>query len=279
MATSGEGYFMKRQGMWMIKDSYFTVDALTQRDNIFTRMDARVKVALFIAALITAFSVPNVKFALGLFLLMMAALFFIKTPLKLLLGRVALPLMLASVVFLLLLFFQKGHPMFVVNLFGFELMGYREGFDLGTTILARTGASISLLLVLSVTTPVHELGYALEYLKFPKVIVEILLLTYRYLFVLWDEGMRIRQAQVLRLGYPEGRGILKWKNSFRSTSTLMAMVFIRAFDRAESTFNAMQVRSYDGNVSGRHFESWNRSQTSMLVSGVLVLVVLAAVSI
>ena len=240
----------------MIKEPYFAVDALTQRDNLFTRMDAKVKVVLSITALIALFTIPGIKFALGLVGLIMAALFLIRIPFKLVLGRVGIPLIFGVFVFFLLLFFQNGHPIFTLNVLGFNLAGTKEGFVLGTIIITRIAASVSLLLFLSVTTPVHELGHALIYLRFPKVIVEILLLTYRYLFVLWDEGMRIRQAQTLRMGYPDGRGIRTWKQSVKSISTLMAMVFIRAYDRAESTFDAMQVRAYNGNVTDRHYNSW-----------------------
>lgn len=263
----------------MIKESYFAVDTLTQRDNFFTRMDARVKVALSLAALIAVFAIPGIKFALGLFAIITGALLFLRLPLRLVMGRVIAPLVLGTVVFCLLLFFQSGHPLFSLHIWGLQLTGTREGLALGATILSRIAVSVTLLLLLSVTTPVHELGHALVYLKFPKVIVEILLLTYRYLFVLWDEGMRIRQAQVLRLGYPGGRGVLSWKRNLQSTSTLMGMVFIRAYDRAESTFNAMQVRSYNGNLTGRHYRSWSKSQTDSLVSGLLLLLVLVAVTI
>jgi len=259
LGINGERYFTKRQVQSMIKDSYFAVDALTQRDNVFTRMDARIKVILCITAVITVFAIPGFKFALGLFGVIMAALFFIRAPRRLIIGRLIAPLVLGAIVFLLLVFSQSGHPMFTLNILSLKLVGYREGAILGIIIMARASACVSLLLLLSMTTPLNELGYALVYLKFPKVIVEILLLTYRYLFVLWDEGMRIRQAQVLRLGY--GYGLSSWKRSVKSTGTLMAMVLIRAYDRAEHTFNAMLVRSYNGDVTGSNYKSWNSRGT------------------
>lgn len=261
MGINGEGFFTKRQVVRMIKDSCFAVDALTQRDNVFTRMDARIKVVLSLAVIITIFAIPGIKFASGLLGVILAAMFSVRTPLRIVIGRVIAPLVLSSIVFLLLVFFQGGYPMFTLNILGLKLVGYQQGFDLGTMIMVRMLASVSLLLFLSVTTPVHEIGYALVYLRFPKVIVEILLLTYRYLFVLWDEGMRIRHAQVLRLGYHGGRGMNSWKRSIQSTSTLMGMVFIRAYDRAENTFNAMQVRSYNGNLTGSNYKSWNSRGT------------------
>jgi len=83
LGINGERYFTKRQVQSMIKDSYFAVDALTQRDNVFTRMDARIKVILCITAVITVFAIPGFKFALGLFGVIMAALFFIRAPRRL----------------------------------------------------------------------------------------------------------------------------------------------------------------------------------------------------
>ena len=263
----------------MIKESYLMVDALAQRDNLFTRTDARIKVALSILAFAAILGFLGFKFPTGIFILTVAAMLFIKTPAKLMVGRILAPMVLGTAVFLFLLFFQGGYPIFTVHIFGLKLVGYREGLLLGTTVLTRIAASVSLLLLLSVTTPIHELGYALIWMRFPKVIVEIMLLTYRYLFVLWDEGLRIRQAQILRMGYPNRRSLDGWKLSLKSTSTLMGMVFIRAYDRAESTFSAMQVRAYNGNMTGNHYEKWNKSQTKFFVSGLVVLLALAAISI
>ncbi len=241
----------------MIRESYLMVDAIAQQDNLFTRMDARIKVLLCTLTLVAVIGIPGFRLPLGVFALVMAALLTIKTPVKLVIGRVVPPMIFGLIIFGLLTFFQSGQQMFVISIAGFKLVGHSEGFYLGLTVLTRIAASVSVLLFLSVSTPVHELGYALMWMRVPEVIVEILLLTYRYLFVLWDEGMRIRQAQTLRLGYSSERNIQAWKHSVKSTSTLMAMVFIRAYDRAESTFSAMQTRAYNGKTSGRNYKSWN----------------------
>lgn len=263
----------------MIKDSYLMVDAVAQRDNIFTRMDARIKVVLCLLTLFAVIGLPGVRLPLGVFMLVLTAVLIIKTPVRLIVGRLLPPLLLGALVFLLMLFFQGGAPLFTIDIAGFKLVGYEAGFSLGVTLLARIAGSVSVLLFLSVTTPVYELGYALVWLRVPKILVEILMLTYRYLFVLWDEGTRIRQAQTLRLGYPDWRHISGWKPAVNSTVTLMAMVFIRAYDRAESTFSAMQVRAYNGNIAGNNYKSWNRHQTLNLVTSLFVLVMLIAVSV
>ncbi len=263
----------------MVREAYLAVDAIAQKDNIFTRMDARLKVVVTGVMLASVIGLPGTRLQLGLFTVALLSMLAVKIPFRLIFCRILPPLALGTVVFCFMVFFHEGNRLFVLNVAGWEIVGYREGFNLGLTVLARITGSVALLMFLSFTTPIHQLGYALIWLRVPKVIVEILLLTYRYLFVLWDEGMRIRQAQTLRLGYPAWRSISGWKQALRSTATLMGMVFIRAYDRAESTFSAMQVRAYNGNITGYDFQSWNKLQTKYLISSFVVLFILVAVSI
>ncbi len=263
----------------MVGEAYLAVDAIAQKDNVFTRMDARVKVILSIVTLGAVIGLPGSRLQLGVFVLAILSMLAVKIPFRLIFSRLLPPLALGTVVFWVMVFFQEGRQMFILDIAGLKLAGYWEGFYLGTTVLARIAGSVAMLMLLSFTTPIHELGYALIWLRVPRVIVEILLLTYRYLFVLWDEGMRIRQAQTLRLGYPAWRKISGWKQAIRSTATLMGMVFIRAYDRAESTFSAMQVRAYNGNITGYDFKNWSKLQTKYLVSSLIVLFVLVVVSV
>ncbi|MBU7007045.1 cobalt ECF transporter T component CbiQ [Phosphitispora fastidiosa] len=238
----------------MVKESYLMVDAFAQRDNTFTRMDARVKVLVSVLALAAVVGLPGFKLPLFIFALTAALMLVIRVPFKIIVGRMLPPVILGIVVFIFMALFHQGSQVFSLEIQGWEIKIYGEGLILGTTVLLRIISSVSILLCLSLTTPVHELGYALIWFRIPRVIVEILLLTYRYLFVLWDEGMRIRQAQAMRLGYPDWRNPAGWKKAVNSTSTLMAMVFIRAYDRAENTFSAMQIRGYNGDIAGQRYK-------------------------
>lgn len=263
----------------MLKESYFIVDQLAQKKNVFTNMDARTKVILCMVFLAAVIGLPGYRLQLGVFLISAVSLLLIRVPIKLMVSRIVPPVILGVFVFCFMLFLETGHQMFAINIAGFKLIGYREGFYHGLTVLTRIAGSVSILLFLSVSTPIYELGYALVWLRFPKVLVEILMLTYRYLFVLWDEGLRIRQAQTLRLGYPSWRNPTRWKKAIGSTISLVGMVFIRAYDRADSAFSAMQVRAYDGTTLGKGYKSWNKLQPGHLVSGVLILVVLTVFSV
>lgn len=263
----------------MIKESFLAIDAIAQRDNLFTRMDARVKVFLCVFILAAVTAVPGLRLPLGVLVLAFTAALVIKTPFKLILGRLIPPLVFGIFFMVIMLFSEGSHHLFSIQVFDINLYGYSEGLNLGITVLARIIASMSAILFLSVTTPIYELGRAMMWFRIPAVIVEILLLTYRYIFVLWDEGMRIRDAQRLRLGYSMKKDFQGWKKSISSTFTLMGMVIIRAYDRADQTFSAMCLRGYNGGMTGNSYKVWSRVETKNLVSGIITFTVLILVSI
>lgn len=258
----------------MIKQSFLAIDAIAQRDNIFTKMDARVKVFLSVLFLGTVTASPGLWVPVSLMIVALSAVLYIKTPVSLILGRLVPPLGLGIFFFLLMAFTQGHNAMFSLSLAGIKISIFKEGLVFGTTVLARIAASVAILLFMSVTTPIYEMGRALIWFRIPETVVEILLLTYRYLFVLWDEGMRIRDAQSLRLGYPRWNNPAGWKQALKSTFTLMGMVVIRAFDRAESTYSAMQLRGYNGSMSGKRNKVCTGSDTRFLFIGILLLLVI-----
>ncbi len=257
---------VKVQVKRMIKESFLTVDAIAQRDNVFTRMDARLKVLFCMSILGTIIVLPGLRLPVSVVALTFTAVVMIRTPFKVILARLVPPLALGLIFLVFMLLTEGQNRLFTFHILDIEVSGYREGFLIGLTILARITASMAIVMFLSVTTPIYELGRALMWFRIPEVIVEILLLTYRYIFVLWDEGMRIREAQSLRLGYYVGSSPGGWKRSLRSTFTLMAMVVIRAYDRADHTFSAMSLRGYNGKLARNTYGAWNRIDVKSFVS-------------
>jgi cobalt/nickel transport system permease protein len=72
------------------------------------------------------------------------------------------------------------------------------------------------------------------------VLVELALIMYRYIFLLQEEGGRIRNAEKSRLGFVDTRAAL------RSSGILGGMLVLRTYDRAERSFAAMRCRGYRG---------------------------------
>jgi cobalt/nickel transport system permease protein len=76
-------------------------------------------------------------------------------------------------------------------------------------------------------------------------------------------------AQELRLGYS---GL---KKRLRSTSLLIATLFIRTLEQGERTFTAMSARGYDGNI--RVIEELPRPKKATLLGVILFDVALVLV--
>ena len=105
----------------------------------------------------------------------------------------------------------------------------------------------------------------------PKILVELTLLVYRYIFVLLEEIVTIKDAQRVRLGYHN------WRQSMRSISILGGSLILRAYDRAERVFEAMVARGYTGAVTVSYTEHFGRKDfiTAVCLGTVLVILYLA----
>jgi cobalt/nickel transport system permease protein len=114
------------------------------------------------------------------------------------------------------------------------------GVGRGLELAARILGGMGVLLFFSLTTPLPELMRAAHFFRCPAVLVELALIMYRYIFLLLEEGGRIRNAQKARLGFVDFRAAL------RSSGTLGGMLVLRTYDRAERSFAAMRCRGYRG---------------------------------
>ncbi|WP_338450750.1 cobalt ECF transporter T component CbiQ [Niallia oryzisoli] len=118
--------------------------------------------------------------------------------------------------------------------------------------------SISCLYFLILTTPVHDILKVLRKLKIPQLLIEIMEITYRFIFVFLETTSSIYQAQNSRLGYRTKR---QW---LYSISLLISALFIGVFKRAKELTNAMESRAY-ANEMGYMDDGYNLSAASWLV--------------
>jgi cobalt/nickel transport system permease protein len=106
----------------------------------------------------------------------------------------------------------------------------------------RSFAAICCLYFLTLTTPMLEVIAVLRKLKLPEIFIEMMLLIYRFIFVLLDTADLIRLSQLSRLGYSS------LARSFRSSGQLISNLFIRAYYRSKGLFTALEARGYDGKL-------------------------------
>ena len=121
----------------------------------------------------------------------------------------------------------------------------RTGFDLARELTLKTCAMLLIFLALVSTMSTADLAHALHALKLPPKLVLLLLITYRYLFLIEDELQSLLKAAKIR-NFQPGTSL----HCYKTYANLLGMLFVRAADRAQRVHKAMLCRAFDG-----HFHS------------------------
>jgi cobalt/nickel transport system permease protein len=111
----------------------------------------------------------------------------------------------------------------------------QQSYQLATTILA----SVSCLYFLVLSTPLNQFIWVLKKAKLPTVFIEIMGITYRFIFVLLEKMNEIYIAQTSRLGYQN------YKSGFSSVAQLIVSLFIKSIRSAKDLQIAIDSRGGD----------------------------------
>ena len=157
----------------------------------------------------------------------------------------ALPFMLAA---LPLVFTRPGDPLATVDIGPLTLTISGEGLAQFTTIALKSWVSVQAALLLSYTTPFHDLVDGLRELRLPRIVVAIISFMYRYLAVLGDEAAQLNRARASRSAEVGGKagGSIRWRASV--TGHMVGSLFLRSYERSERIYAAMQARGFDGEL-------------------------------
>lgn len=169
------------------------------------------------------------------------------------------------------LFFGSGVALVEVPTPWFTWTIYTSGITTAITTFFRVLGAVSAMFFLVLTTSMNDLFVSLRKIRFPKILIEISLLTYRYIFVFMEVSAKMTTAQQLRLGQ---RG---WFNRIRSTSLLASNLFIRTLEQGERTLVAMNARGYDGDI--RILEDQPKPSKTAIAGIILLDITLALIAL
>lgn len=211
-------------------------------DSRIAMIDGRIKILATLGLLIMILSSHGLVFPL----LITAGVIFVcirlKVPARVLGVRFAEPLFVAMLILLIKLFGGGKEVLFSTNAFGVPIVGHLDGLKDGLTIIGRMLGAVSVVVLMGFCTPFTEIAAGLSWLKFPKAMIEILVYTYRYTFILLEEAAVIYNAQKNRFGYSSF-----WRGC-NSVGTLAASLTLKAFDHSQIITTSMIQRGYDGNM-------------------------------
>jgi cobalt/nickel transport system permease protein len=116
-----------------------------------------------------------------------------------------------------------------------------SGLFFGLLTLTKALAISTMVLVVLASAPVDALFKAARSLHVPGILVQIGMMTYRYLFVLTSELTRMRIALRTR-AY---RNRLN-RHSYRTIGNVAGTLLVRGYERSERVGQAMRCRGFDG---------------------------------
>ncbi len=131
----------------------------------------------------------------------------------------------------------EGQPLYSLGPF----VGSVEGVRLAGEIALKSNALVLIFIALVTTMSVATLGHALNSLRVPPKLVYLLLIAYRYVFVLEQEYGRLATAARVR-GFSAGTNL----HSYKTVAYLFGMLLVRALARAERVYQAMLCRGFCG---------------------------------
>jgi cobalt/nickel transport system permease protein len=123
----------------------------------------------------------------------------------------------------------------------------KAGLWLALVLLARAAALIILMLVLLATAPLHDTLKAAHSLRIPGLLVQLAMLSYRYVFLLAEEFAHLRVALRVR-GFrnrPDRR-------SYQIIGQVAGTLLVRSHERAERVAQAMRCRGFAGRFRSLH---------------------------
>ena len=134
-------------------------------------------------------------------------------------------------------FSYEGRSLFSIG----PLIATWPGVVVAAQITLKSNAIILIIIALVATMTTVTLGHALNALWLPDKLVHLLLMTYRYLFVLEQELQRLVRAAKIR-GFKPDTSI----HTYRTYAYLVGMLFVKASERARRVHQAMQCRGFNG---------------------------------
>ena len=201
------------------------------------KLDPRLKIAGAVVLSVTAALVKDFR-ALGV-VLAFSILLVLSAKLKpLAVGKRLLSILgFMLLIWLVLPLTYEGEPLYSIG----PLTVTRPGVLLCAQITLKSVSILLLFMALISTMTIATLGHALDGLRVPVKLVQLLLMTYRYIFVIEQEYQRLTTAIKIR-GFRSGTNL----HSYRTFAYLIGMLFVRASVRAKQVQNAMACRGFRG---------------------------------
>jgi cobalt/nickel transport system permease protein len=232
------------------------------------QFDPRLKIVVTVILILGIVQTPDGYWlGFGLQWLVLAGLAWLGhiSPLRLArLGGISLPFTLAAIT---LIFTTPGPTWISLGPFTLSTSGTLRFI----TIVIRSWLAVQCAILLSTTTALPDLLWALGKLRVPAPILLIIGFMYRYLFVLQDEALRLMRARQARSAWESDSNKIggNWARQLRVSGAMIGTLLVRSYERSERIYMAMLARGYQGQI--RQLDAPRLSRQALMLAGIPIL--------
>ncbi|MGD0794711.1 MAG: cobalt ECF transporter T component CbiQ [Dehalococcoidales bacterium] len=238
----GEGFLTKNISSFThLLESVISTENLCRAQGLLQGLDPRVKVVTLVLFIVIVGLARSLSILAIIFILVLTLSFLSKVSLVFFLKRVFLFIpIFAAVIAIPALFITPGLPL--VTIVG-KVIITEQGARTAGLLFLRVTDSLSFGVLLILTTPWTSLLAALRWLRMPSLLVDILGMTYRYIFLLLHNTNSMFLARRSRtIGSFSSGENRRWLA--RALTTTMA----KSQHLSEEVYLAMLSRGYQGEI-------------------------------
>ncbi|MEW5979261.1 MAG: cobalt ECF transporter T component CbiQ [Acidobacteriota bacterium] len=261
----------------------FFYDRLSQRQGLMQSLDPRAKLMAGLGLLLSATLLHHLISLVWLHAFIVLVVLIAGLPLFSFLGRVwtvipffsavaALPATLSWVTPgpVVLEIYDFGQP---ISLGRLELPAVlavsQSGLEAATLFVTRVGACISVVTLVTMTTPWQKLLRALRTLRIPQLFVFTLAMTYRYVHLIL---LILLESALAKKGRTLRKGI--WREEQSWVASRMGYLFRRSHSMGEAVYSAMLARGFRGEPKVIEEFRWCAADAVALLATTLVSIAL-----
>jgi cobalt/nickel transport system permease protein len=181
--------------------------------------------------------IENILILFCIYLIVLTIFISARLPIYKLKDWYFLPIIITLSIIVPLIFNQSGaHYIFFIKFGPFELYLTDVGLTSLLRFLLRSLTSVTISFTFIMTTKYKEIAYLIHKI-FPSTLADILLLSYRYIFLTMDEiGGRINALKV------RGGNLLTYSKNLKNFGILIALSIINGIERGTRLIKAIEIR-------------------------------------
>ena len=140
----------------------------------------------------------------------------------------------------------------------------RNGIELGFLIALRALSAVLLIFPMVGTSKFIVTMKALQDLKIPDKLIQMVVFAYRYIFIFTEEIERMFTAAKTR-AFQEKTNL----HTLRTAGFILGMLFVRSYERARRVYDAMLARGYTGELKILH--EFNLCSKDFVKAGIIII--------